>query len=1025
MKKSQLSVAIQSAIFSSVFAMSTTAIANDEQAVEQVSRQAQTPANSANEVQEESTEKITVTGSRLRRDSFSVATPLAVMNKDAIEDTGLGSLSEILVEELPQISEGVSNSNSQSYVSATGLSTIDLRDLGTNRTLTLIDGRRTVSNSYSGNYVSLSTIPSGMVKRIEVITGGASAAYGSDAVAGVVNIITQQDKEGFSFKARTGESQAGGGDEYTLDLDYGTEFADGRGYTFFSATYDKQNGLDYGDRKRAQQEDAYRYSSSEMCNQMLTEDGYQCMRDITKADWRNRSDGILGGVFGETSRNDTQFWYDGQTLRDDWKDNEEKYGIHSNQYVMLKVPDEAVSAALKVDFEVNGDIQSYFQVQYSENKSKNNKSPEDEYESAYALYLDPETGAPGRVRPGYIPIDNPYVPDEIRNSDLYKDRIYWDRRFGEVGNIITDNTRTTLRSWAGLQGTLFDGDWDWDVSVGYGRTTQDQTRYNELNTFRVNAALQAEQLEDGTIQCKDAEARAAGCVPLNLFGEGSITAEAADYIRSNPTISTDIEQINFLGYVAGDLFEMPAGPVATAFGFEYRKDQQDLSTSEEQQYGGITFNVVPAFYGEVEVKEAFAEAAFPLAKDEAFAKNLTAEVSLRVADYSWSGSDLVKSYKTGLTWEPVEGYMVRANYARAQRAPTITELLSPPRGDYDSFDDICDGVTATSTNAGHDACRLEPAIAEQIAADTSFEFEDENNSYSPNAGNKELFEETADTYTFGISLAPDFLKGFRVAVDYYDIKIEDAIAQIDNADIIEQCYNSDMAFGSDNNFCNDITRNSEGQIIEILQRSFNVDEERTRGYDIAMAYDYDLGDFGALKFKADYTHVIEHSKTFETNDGKQTNHYVGDLDNGIFKDKLSASVTWYYDDAWRVRWSTKFKGSVVDSLDRKETYYAALDENGDGGYFTENAAACDAGEDTCIENPEAPAFYNLPSYVKHNLSVSYTMSLKNDGEVRFFGGINNIFDNNGSFILGGRGNYDSEYGGGMGRFFYAGAEAKF
>ncbi|WP_394392830.1 TonB-dependent receptor plug domain-containing protein [Shewanella woodyi] len=1023
MNKKLITIAIQTAIMGGAISLAPQVYAADDTEIAKPALEATTDEQAK---EPEIQEKITVTGSRLRRDSFSVATPLAVLGRDDIEDTGLGSLAEILVEELPQISEGSSNSNSQSSVQNTGLSTIDLRDLGTNRTLTLIDGRRTVSNSYSGNYVSLSTIPSGMVKRVEVITGGASAAYGSDAVAGVVNIITQNNKEGFSVKARGGESTEGGGKEFTLDLDYGTDFADGRGYMFFSSTYDKQYGLSYSDRKRAQQENVYRYSGSEMCNQMLTEEGYQCMRDITSADWRDRSDGIFGGVFGESSRNDTQFWYDGQTLRDDWKDNEEKYGIHTDQFVMLKVPDEAISAAIKVDFELTDDIQSYFQVQYSENRSINSKSPEDEYENAYALTLDPETGEPGRVRPGYIPIDNPYVPEEIANSGLYKDRIYWDRRFAEVGNVTTDNTRTTLRSWAGLQGSLFDDEWDWDISIGYGKSTQEQTRYNELNTFKVAQALDAEYAADGTtIQCADENARADGCVPLNLFGEGSITPEAANYIRSNPTINTDIEQLNLVGYVAGDLFEMPAGNVASVFGIEYRKDSQDVATSTEQQYGGITFNVVPTFSGEVDVWEAFAEVSVPLLRDVTAAKSLSAELSVRVADYSWSGTGLVESYKTGLMWVPAEGYLIRGNYSRAQRAPTITELMSPPRGDYDSFDDICDGVTATSTAPGHDNCRLEPSIAALIAEDPNFEFEDNNNRYSPNTGNADLKEETADTYTFGITIAPSFLEGFNLAVDYYDITVSDAIAQIDNADIINQCYDSSAAWGETNSFCNDITRDNEGNIIEILQRSFNVDELKTRGLDVAAAYTYDLDTYGSLKFKADYTHVYEYSKTFETNDGQKTNEYTGDLDNGIFKDKASASLAWYYDDAWRIRWRTKFKGELISSLADQKDFYEPLNDQGEGGIFPMYEAACANDISACKDNPEAPAFYDISAYVRHDISISYTMDLKQNGEIRFFGGLNNIFDNKGDFIIGGKGNFSSKYGGGIGRFYYAGAEFKF
>ncbi|MBE0363158.1 hypothetical protein PULV_a0796 [Pseudoalteromonas ulvae UL12] len=958
-------------------------------------------------------EKIVVTGSRLKRDSFSVATPLVTMDKAEIQDSGLGSLSEILVEGFPSISEGSSNTNSQSSVQNTGLSTIDLRDLGTNRTLTLIDGRRVVSNSYSGNYVSLSTIPTGMVDRVEIISGGASATYGSDAVAGVVNIITQSDKEGTEVKARAGATTEGGGEEFTIDFNHGRTFADSNGYMYFSATYDRQLGLSYFDRDRAAIETDYRYNTSEMCNQMNTENGYQCIRDISQSDWRDRSDGTLGGVFLENSRNETQFWYDESGLRNDWAGNEEKYGVHTAQWEALKIPEDRFASALKFDYEFSNDTQGYFQVQYAQNNSENVKSPEDEYESAYALVLDPETGAPSRVRPGYIPIDNPYVPQEILDANPYKDRIYWDRRFAEVGEIINDNKRTTIRTWAGLQGTTFNDQWDWDVSVGYGKFKQKQKRYNELNTFNVANALNAEFAADGSIQCADAQARAEGCAPLNLFGIGSISPESADYIRANPTITTDIEQINVLGYVAGDLYELPAGMITAAFGGEYRRDSQKVATSKEQQYGGITFNVVPSFEGAVEVYEAFGEAAIPLIKDAPGVKSLTAEVSARFADYSWSNTGIVGSYKLGFIYEPIEGYAVRANYARAQRAPTITELVSPPRGDYDSFDDLCDGVTATSTNPGHDNCRKEPSIAAVIAAEG--EFLDGNNSYSPNAGNEELKEETADTYTLGVTMAPSFIDGLQLAVDYYDIQITDAIAQIDNEDIIRQCYDSSAPWGSDNRFCNDITRDAEGNIIEIMQRSFNLDELRTRGYDIAAAYTFDLNKYGTLKFKADMTHVIEHSKTFATNDGMQTNEYSGQLDYGIFTNRAAMSLAWNY-EGMRVRWSTKFRGSMIDSQSRADDYQEAILANNE---------RCNAGEASCIANPEALAYQDISSYTTHNLSASYTFDLNQNSDMRVYGGINNVFDNLGPFVLGGRGNFASAYGGGIGRFVYMGAEVRF
>jgi outer membrane receptor protein involved in Fe transport len=967
-------------------------------------------------------EKVTVTGSRLKRDSFSVATPLTIMNKEAIEDTGLGSLAEIMIEELPSITEATSNSNSQSNVTATGLSTINLRELGSERTLMLVDGRRVVSNSHSGNYVSLSTIPSGMVERVEVITGGASAAYGSDAIAGVVNIITQQDKEGFSIDARHGESTEGGAREFTLDLDYGTEFADGKGYVFASTTFDKQYGLTFDDRERAQQEAYFSYSGSMMCNTVQTAEGYLCLRDTDKSQWTSKSDSIRGGVFDEksSSRPDAGFWYDENGLRDDW--HEERYGINTREFVMLKVPDEALSAAVKVDYELDNGMETYFQVQFSRNTSLNNKAPESEDESDLVDVFNPDTGEFTRVDIGRIPRDNPYVPEEIREQASSKG-IKWDRGFYEVGNIFTDNTRETLRTWGGIRGTVFNDEWDWDLSVGYGKFTQEQIRGNEISTINARYALDAEYAEDGvTIQCADADARANGCVPLNLFGEGSITPEAADYIRVNPTINSEVEQFTVLGYMTGDLFELPAGNVATAVGFEYREDSQSLEVGGGAENGGVTFNYVPSYSGSIDVKEVFGEASIPLLKNVTGAEYLSAEVSARFADYSWATSGLVESYKLGLMWEVVKGYSLRANWATAQRAPAIDDLMSPMAADYDSFDDICGGVTATSDKPGHDACRQEEGIANWLATNPGEELPDYASSFSPSIGNMDLKEESAVTQTLGFTINPSFLPELFVAVDYYHIETEDAIASYDNEQILEFCYNSDLGFGDHNPFCNAIERDEDGQVLRVDQKVYNIDELATSGYDVAIQYRYDMGEYGSLSFKADMTHIIDYTKTVTNADGsKETTDYTKDLEVGLFEDTASLSLTWRMDE-WRIRWSTKYKSDVfLDRQAYQNDYADWLDDMAD------NDEECTAGSEDCIANPEplADHIYKIPSYTKHNLSVSYTTELDNDSRLRIYGGLNNVFDDRGEFIFGGRGNYDSEYGGGVGRFYYLGAEVSF
>lgn len=972
-------------------------------------------AAEANEIEE-----IVVTGSRLKRDSFNVSTPLVVVDNEALQDAGLGSLALTLVDEVPSLFESSSNTNTQSSIGSTGLTTMNLRQLGSNRTLTLIDGRRQVSNSYSGNYVSLNTIPRGMIERVDVVTGGSTATYGSDAVAGVVNIITEQDKEGFSFYARGGQTSEGGGEEFTLNADFGTSFSAGRGYLFAGVTYDEEFGIENKDRDQAQIEADFDYNTTLLCNEMQTETGDQCMRDVpNSADWRDRSDGTEGGVFSEGSGN---WWFNENGLNTGW--SEERDGLFSRQWDMILVPNDTIAAAFKIHYDITGDTRAYFQTQYSRNKSFNFKSPEDEGENQGKATIDPVTGFADEVEPGHIDIDNPFIPAAMRDADGdgVDDQAFidgwtgdWDRRFFEVGNITTDNERTTYRTWAGLQGSLFDGNWDWDASVSYGSFEQMLIRSNEIDVRKEAQALDSEYAADGvTIQCADPDARAAGCVPLNIFGIGSVTPEMADWIRYTPILNPTIELVNVLAYMTGDIFDMPAGAVGAVFGVEYRQDKMDLVADEGSNYGGITYNIVPDISGEVDVAEVFSEFSFPLAD------SLRLDVSVRASDYSHENIDTVLSYTAGVMWDIADGYSIRANVARAQRSPDLTELYSPERGDYDSFTDICDEVSATSEERGHDNCRLEPAIAAAIANDANFVFVDENNSYSPSSGNPNLFEETADTYTLGFSIAPSFLEGFRFAVDYFDITIEDAITSVGNEQILNQCYNSSTTLGEPNTFCDAITRDGEGQVIKLLQQEFNLNSQSTAGYDVSLDWVWEVGP-GDLQLVTHWTHIITHEEEFQGIDGPETEDANNTLDYGIFSDVATTSLAYRFND-WRIRWRVAYKGPVVDHHDRVEDYLER---------FATNDERCASGDSRCVSNPEVPAYLYYPSYTRHDLSVSYDMELKSGAALNFFGGVRNMFDNDifvprtGDAYEGGIGNYDSKFGGGIGRFFFLGAAMRF
>lgn len=967
----------------------------------------------ADKQQDQNIERIAVTGSRITQNNNTHI--LTNISDDIIAHSAFASLSDVLIDEVVQINEGISHFNSQNSTHNSGLSTIDLRGLGLNRTLTLIDGRRVVSNSYSGDLVSLSTIPKGIIKNIEIITGGASAAYGSGALSGVVNIITRQNKNNTTINLATGESTAGGAREISIDADTGIQYARQQGQLLFSASYIEHLGLDYWDRPRAQQQDDWRYDPKRMCNTMLTaiydaeqQSAYHCMRNIEQSDWTSLSDALPGGVFNESSsfKPNSGFWYNGQTLRDDWQ--EEVHGIHFNQYSMLQLPSQQLSLAIKNEFDFKSGNQAYLQLHYSKNDSLNVKSPENEDECDLVITYNSNTEQFNSDCIGAVPHTNPYVPEEIHTSANHQD-IKWDRLFYEVGAVTNKNSRATFRSWMGLNGTV-GGRWQWDVSAGFGQFKQKQIRYNELKVDHVKHALNAEQLSDGSIRCADLDAREHGCVPINLFGEGAISSAAANYIRANPQLTTELSQTNLTATITGELATLASGTIFSVFGAEYRKDSQDVSTNVPQ--GGVTFNYIPTFSGDVTSFEVFTEVSVPLLKNKPLAHQLDLSLAARAADYSWSDMGLIQSYNLGLHYAPSAHYAFNFNWAKSMRAPTITELMSPIRGDYNAFQDICDGVTSISTQRGHENCRKEPSIHAVITQEGTFH--DQNNSYSPNLGNPELTEETANSYAFEVQFSPIFITNLALNASYYKITINDVITSLSHQDIMTRCYQTDTVFDPNNPFCQAIKRDNEGQIIELQQRLVNANRLTTQGYDLAINYAYTLKNSGKLAFKLNWNHVIEHALLSDSINFRAPEIHEGYLNHHIFEDTGKASISWQHDQ-WQVIWHTQFKSAIKRS---KQTYENWLN------FINANRERCTLQSSDCISNPEPLWGNDLPSYTTHSVQLTYQQKIQ-ETKLKLSASIKNIFDNQGAFIIGGNGNFHSAYGGGRGRFITLGTQVTF
>ncbi|TDF38615.1 TonB-dependent receptor [Alteromonadaceae bacterium M269] len=919
-------------------------------------------------------EKIRITGSRIKRADFSTPQPVVSFNREDIENVGTGDITDALLE-IPAIIGGVTAENATTNVQNNGLTTADLRGLGDNRTLVLIDGRRAVSSSANGNRVDLGSLPAGFIDSVEVLTGGTSAVYGSDAVAGVVNIITESNKEGFELDILGDRSNSLSDSSQTIDFSWGGKFNDDKGYLFGAINLNTRTPRRVSEIPRTQIQADYQYDDgiNTFVNSLGNRIPFSEIEDLSTFDFGNLSNDIPGGRF---EGND--FFFNENGLQRDFVTDRDGFDFRADDF--LRSQRDRVTAAIKGTYEIAESTTAFLTVNHSYTTTLQQREPEgDDFNDVHLLVTDLETFESINFPIGAIPIDNPFAPQEI--VDEAGSSISFDRRFNEVGNQITDNERNVTRVYAGLQGSVFD-DWEWETVLSYGRFRQDQTRFNEINIVNLRAGLNAEQLDDGTIQCADADDRAAGCVPVNLFGVNSITPEAADFIRANLSQEATIEQIDFQAFITGDLFELPAGYVGSAFGVEFRRDSQQLTPDELNQRGGHSSITVPAFGGGYNVAEAFGELSFPLLFDAPGAYNLSLDTSARIANYSIDTVGTVLSFGVGVQYAPVEELNFRVSFNRAQRAPDLTELFSPPRGDSDGFTDICDGVDLNTTGVVANNCRSEPGVLAAIQENGVFE-EDSGNHPSPNAGNINLREEEADTLTVGFVWQPDYVPGLSFSADYYSIEIEDAIDAFRNEDLLRFCYEDDVNFrNGQNSFCNDIFRNpDDGQLSAVIQRQFNLNSTETSGVDYQLTYDFDLESIGVPgSFEARYvhSHLI---KFVDIVDGTEPgeiiiNNQKGELVNERFEDRGRFTFRWRYED-WRVSWRTTYFGSTIDSFDLLEDFREAQEEFGDAA--------------------ETPAFLFIDRELFHNLTVSYTTDI---GKVRtrFSAGVRNLTDNEGPFL---------------------------
>lgn len=802
-------------------------------------------------------DEVVITGSRVVRDGFQAPTPVTVVGVEQMKEQAVTRLVDVS-RNLPVFrNQGGARSGSNGSANG-GQGSLNMRGLGANRNLIMLDRRRVVPSTGNG-IVDVNILPSALVQRIDVVTGGASAAWGSDAVSGVVNFVLDTDFTGFKGEISAGVSSHGDNGEGTFSAAVGRPFNDGAGHFIASAEYFVGGPQDLMDRdwlaKRpgiinnpawtATNGQPRRVVVSEgiVAAYMSTGGLVNGCRTAAGANIPNCS--LRGTAFGPggSTHNFIYGTYVNPTGNMIQPPGVDVYGDYTQIYDNIKMvnPSERTSLFAHVKHELTDSVRGFIEGLYTKSIIGPSYSvPPYRFGTSATTWLS-------------VSADNAFLPADVRAqmsgpgggnpagpAFLNIGRINEDW----TGNSRIENTNTTKRFVTGLEGDL-PRNWSWDAYYQYGQNTYYGTVQDNLITSRggvtalgnVNLAVDAvvapvgnaAGIAPGTIVCRSTLTNPNnGCQPLNIFGQGVASQAAIDYILGDQWTRQTYRQHVVEASVRGDLFSTWAGPISFAGGASYREEEIDAKSDPLSIESAFGIGNPKPYAGTYNVKEAFSEFVIPLLKEEGLG---AADLNLagRITDYSTSGR--VETWKAGVTWTPIPDLRLRLTRSRDIRAPSLQELY-----------------TGATQARGSVIDRFKPG---------SVTF----NIQTIGGGNAELTPEVADTFSVGAVLQPRMLSGFSASIDYYRIKIRDTISTLPVQQIVDRCFAGNQAL------CNQIVR-VNGDIIEIRSTNLNLAGFETNGLDIELAYRAELGDFNedwngrvGVRLLANYV------GKFETSDG--------------------------------------------------------------------------------------------------------------------------------------------------------------
>ena len=906
--------------------------------------------------------RVEITGSRIASPNAESASPLQILTAADIAASGAVNLQDLLQKNPTMGTPSLSRTNSNFNTTGGGVSTVNLRNLDDARTLVLVNGRRFVSGVPGDTAVDLNTIPVDFIERVELLTGGASATYGSDAVAGVVNIILKRKFNGILLDASNGRSGKGDDLKNKAALTWGVTSDDGASNIMTHFGYSKQGAVNSRDRAASAIDQTSLGAS-------ITGDA----ADLFTIQSPFYSSFAPQGRFFPKTAASSSFTYDKNGNVIPFSTNGTATlaatGFNRSAYRTIAIPTERFLFATSGNLKINENHSAFLEGTYAQTKVDTNIEP-------YPLNsVDIYPASAGRVPAEFLVngvlVKNAFVPANLYASavdtdgDGLKD-FGFTRRLAEFGPRHSTVDRGTMRLATGLKGSVF-GDWNYEAFIAYGRTTESQNSTGQVNVLTMRSALEAIPGANGPV-CRDANAVSQGCVPINVFGYNSIKPEALKYVTAPGSLATAITQKLAGASISGELFQLPAGKIGIAAGMEYRNEDSSSVADPLTQAGLNAGNATPPTYGSYNVKEVYVETRIPLLKDAPFAKNLDARGSFRHGDYSTVGS--ANSWNAGLEWSPVSDVKFRGTRAVSTRAPNINELYSPASQDFPSgLVDPCQGVTATGTDARSVACRAAPGVNANIAANGgnfTLTQADQQGVSGYNRGNPSLKSEQGRSSTIGVVVTPrsiPMLNKFTFTADYFNIKIADAIVSTERQYALAQCYG-----GGNTSYCSFITRRptaegpaSAGSIKFSDTAVSNSGGLATEGIDMTASWADRVGP-GRLSAQLAYTYL----KTLYTKATPEAdkNEAAGELESPKSKAVLNMG---YKMGAFGISGSTSYTGR------------SALDDQ-----FL-----------VTFDNPEKAA--KIGAYVTTDFQLTY--DVKKTIQVYF--GLNNAFDKQAPRVISG------------------------